>query len=1024
MPSKQFDARPRDDVYPSSEELRRAQVPQQLNPEELLGPDYALPEDDSVTRAKMPTASWPAADKDAPDYAHLEPQGREPVVGDKKFKITGADIERNLIDDEDHDKDGVVDGVDHIKLEETRPDHKNFRCTIGYYHPGTRKFSAFRASTVPAVTNMTNYYQWYNGLGGDRSKGAVNLLPTGCYVFRVGTHGGGKIVPALRLTDSVDFSADGAATVLRSKKDMIFTTTDDWETAVTQDHVHCAYYEDKFDSAGCLTVQGTKQGDGPWGPFQTVLKRFKSNTRIDLMLLTGRDASIAAYLGTTGRADDSDYAERLLSRLRPGSTGDAVSRLQAALGVEQSGYFGPGTKAALVKLQAEKSLTMDGIWSPALEDKLGWAVLKPAVAVASQPEPAAQPEPKPVAVPVQQPAAVAQPVAAASAPPKPTVPTPAPVTPAAVPPQTVTASAPPAAPKPPLPTPAQAPVQVAMAAATAAPSAPLASAQATGVVAPAGGDAAAADTRQKSAMAQFNTVRPSAGPVLATAATATAAASAMPPAARAVSPGLGAVAQRTSPTPAAPAPSQAPAPMIARPAAAPPLAAPIAPVPIRAAPAPAPSAAQPVAASAGPLIGAPKLVITPDTLQVFAPNAVAQYRDALLNGNDLLTRYKINMTPLRFCHFLGQIGNECGRLSVLEENLGYRSAERIRAVWPTRFPTLASAQAYVNEPQRLADRVYGDRFDNGPGDGWRYRGRGLVQLTGRSSYRNMGAKLAIPLEEHPDLALDARYALAIACETWAGNQLAGERDMNKLADCNKLEALTYRINGGYTNIDDRRAAFEHAWEVWSSGDPPKRMLDPDVLDRGDRGGRVDELNARLKDFGLFGGITEDPPQHVYSICTYKAVRILQAESGLPETGIMGPETWSALEHAAERGLTTRGRGTSGAEPDAKPKRHVVARRLAEIRFWAIMLSVVALAYVVTHIFLLTHPTGNGNAVLWLPMLFSGAVFVAGMALWLAARPQPHWQVPTPRGTVRTMARRGPSSYISGEEEPVRHGINL
>ena len=417
------------------------------------------------------------------------------------------------------------------------------------------------------------------------------------------------------------------------------------------------------------------------------------------------------------------------------------------------------------------------------------------------------------------------------------------------------------------------------------------------------------------------------------------------------------------------------------------------------------------------------LVITPETLQAFAPQALPQYRDALVNGNDWLTRYAINLTPLRLCHFLGQIGNECGRLTVLEENLDYHSATRIREVWPSRFLTQAAAEPYLAHPQQLAEKVYGDRFDNGPGDGWRYRGRGLVQLTGRSNYREMGQKLGIPLEQNPELALDPRYALAIACETWASRQLVGERDMNTLADANKLDALTYRINGGYANIDDRRAAFEHAWEVWSSGDPPMRTLDPDLHDRGDRGGRVDELNARLKDFGLFDGITEHPPQHVYSTSTYKAVRILQAESGLAETGVTDPETWSALEHAVERGLASRGRGSAGnQDKTANPKRNVVARRLGEVRFWAITLSILALAYVVSHIFLLTHPTGN--VVLWLPMLFAGVVFVAGMALWLAARPQPHWQVATPRGTVRTMVRRAPSSFISGEEEPVRQGINM
>ena len=98
------------------------------------------------------------------------------------------------------------------------------------------------------------------------------------------------------------------------------------------------------------------------------------------------------------------------------------------------------------------------------------------------------------------------------------------------------------------------------------------------------------------------------------------------------------------------------------------------------------------------------------------------------------------------------------------------------------FPTLAAAEPYVNQPQKLAEKVYGDRFDNRPGDGWRYRGRGFVQITGRSSYREMGRKLGIPLEDHPELALDPKHALAIACEeVLAAASTGGRRTASKNA---------------------------------------------------------------------------------------------------------------------------------------------------------------------------------------------------------------------------------------------------
>ncbi len=431
-----------------------------------------------------------------------------------------------------------------------------------------------------------------------------------------------------------------------------------------------------------------------------------------------------------------------------------------------------------------------------------------------------------------------------------------------------------------------------------------------------------------------------------------------------------------------------------------------------------------------------KLILDEEKIAAFASRALPQYKQALLRANDVLTRYGINQSPMRLCHFLGQIGNECGRLTIIEENMTYRSAARLRAVWPSRFPTLASAEPYVNNPQKLAEKVYGGRFENKPGDGWRYRGRGLVQITGRSSYREMGKKLGIPLEENPDLAFDPKYAVAIACETWAGKTLTGERDMNRLADANKLEAMTYRINGGYTNIDDRRDAFEEAWEIWGTGKPPRRSLEPDLLDRGDRAGKVEELNARLDQLHLFDGITSSRPTQVYNLATYKAVRSLQQEAGLNPTGVVGTDTWTALEKAIDRGGssgggTTRSRSPSagGGSSSTPAMRDAGDSRLKEIRAWSVALALLAIAFVGTYIYALTHPTGN--TPLWMPLIFAGMVFVTGLAMWLAAKPQPNWNVGTGGGSAATRSR-GPAgaatadsefSFIPGEEEPVRLGVN-
>ena len=425
MSSTEYDNPPRDDILPSADEIRRSPVSRAPHPDEFDGPDDLKDDEDAVTRAKLPTVSWAESDRESPDYAHLQPQGREPVAGDKKFKLTAADFELmfrangfdpkgsdtrivfglrgvNLVDKSDGANDGMVAGVDAVELEETRPNHRNFRCVIGYLNRTTGKISAFRASTVPNADFMTNYFKWNNGLGGNSSTGA-NMLPTGCYVYRMGAHGGGRIYPALRLTDGDRLAEDGQACVLRSKNDLTFKSDDLFDHCTPYDNIHCAYSYDKFSSAGCQTIQGPN-GEGPWGAFQAVLKTVKPNTRFDYVLLTGRDASIAVWLRETGRAGDPDVVARMLGRLRPGSRSDAVSRLQEQLGMKPSGYFGPGTKKKLADFQRGKNMLVDGIWSPESESTIGWSVFKaPAAAPPAQASvptsPTATPAPAPAATP-------------------------------------------------------------------------------------------------------------------------------------------------------------------------------------------------------------------------------------------------------------------------------------------------------------------------------------------------------------------------------------------------------------------------------------------------------------------------------------------------------------------------------------------------------------------------------------------------------------------------------------------------
>ncbi|HVZ42592.1 MAG TPA: glycoside hydrolase family 19 protein [Ramlibacter sp.] len=175
-----------------------------------------------------------------------------------------------------------------------------------------------------------------------------------------------------------------------------------------------------------------------------------------------------------------------------------------------------------------------------------------------------------------------------------------------------------------------------------------------------------------------------------------------------------------------------------------------------------------------------------------------------------LRRYDI-ATPKRLCAFLAQIGYESGQFNRLAEDLTYKTAVRLQRVWPKRFPTQESAMPYVDNPKGLANFVYAKRLGNGDeasGDGFLFRGRGLIQITGRSNYRDAGHALGIDLEGHPDLLLDESNAAMSAAWFWSTrgcNALADDgTDDDDLED---FTEITRRINGGTVGLKDRLLAF-------------------------------------------------------------------------------------------------------------------------------------------------------------------------------------------------------------------------
>lgn len=186
-----------------------------------------------------------------------------------------------------------------------------------------------------------------------------------------------------------------------------------------------------------------------------------------------------------------------------------------------------------------------------------------------------------------------------------------------------------------------------------------------------------------------------------------------------------------------------------------------------------------------------------DRLWRIAPRAHADYRRAFRVVDQTFPAFDID-TVVRAQHFFGQVLHETAGLTVMVENLNY-SAARLREVWPSRFPTQESADLYAHNPEQLANRVYGGRLGNtAAGDGWRYIGRGLLQITGRENYAIVGRELGIPLEADPLKAIDPEYALAIAACMWK------LRGANEAADEDDVQKVTRRINGGLVGIVDRR----------------------------------------------------------------------------------------------------------------------------------------------------------------------------------------------------------------------------
>ena len=246
-------------------------------------------------------------------------------------------------------------------------------------------------------------------------------------------------------------------------------------------------------------------------------------------------------------------------------------------------------------------------------------------------------------------------------------------------------------------------------------------------------------------------------------------------------------------------------------------------------------------------------------------------------------KYEIN-TVNRAAGFLAQCGHESAGFTILQENLNY-SAEGLNKIFKKYFPTVADATPYARNPEKIANKVYGGRMGNGPessGDGFKFRGRGAIQLTGKDNYTQFAKSLGITVDEAVEDLNTLDGAIESACWFWKKNGL------NAICDKDDIVLMTKRINGGTIGLDDRKKHYHHAKEVLSGGHvaeaPATKSTTYETVRVGSKNETVKAVQAKL-------GLTADGN---FGPGTEKAVKAWQTANGLTADGIMGPKSLAKL----------------------------------------------------------------------------------------------------------------------------------
>ena len=244
----------------------------------------------------------------------------------------------------------------------------------------------------------------------------------------------------------------------------------------------------------------------------------------------------------------------------------------------------------------------------------------------------------------------------------------------------------------------------------------------------------------------------------------------------------------------------------------------------------------------------------------------------------VLPKWNID-TVDRVAGFIAQTSHESGGYSVLTENLNY-SAEALDKIFPKYFKRAGrDARNYHRQPEKIANVIYANRMDNGgtdSGDGWRFRGGGILQLTGRYNYTQFGKAEGMSAEEATEFVRSPIGALASACWFWDTNNI------NKYCDTQDITGMTKRINGGTIGLEDRKKHYAHALEVLGGHYTPRETYETVRL--GSRGPTVVKLQETL-------GLTADG---IFGKGTEAKLRGWQSLRGLTPDGIAGPNTLGIL----------------------------------------------------------------------------------------------------------------------------------